>query len=43
MSVSKLGLLLVIFVDVAGQGLVIPLIDALVAGPDSRFLPPSAS
>ena len=39
MSLSKFGLLFVVFVDVVGQGLIIPIINALVMDPASAFLP----
>ncbi|MEO1089856.1 MAG: MFS transporter [Pseudomonadota bacterium] len=39
MTLTKLGLLVVIFVDVAGQGLIIPIINQLITAPTSDFLP----
>jgi len=43
MSLSKFALLFVIFVDLAGQGVIIPLIDTLIMETDAAFLPPETS
>jgi len=43
MSLSKAGLLVVVFVDVAGQGLIFPIIATLLNDPQSGLLPASAS
>ncbi len=42
MNLSTLGLLFVIFVDVAGQGLILPIINTLVMDPSTGLLPASA-
>lgn len=43
MSLSRVGLLVVVFVDVAGQGLIFPIIAALLTNPQAGFLPPGTS
>ncbi len=43
MSLTKLGLLVVIFVDVAGQGLIIPIINALITDPTNQFMSSQAT
>ncbi len=43
MNLSKLGLLFVIFVDVAGQGLILPMINTLIMDPSAGLLAQDAS
>ena len=43
MSLSKAGLLFVVFVDVLGQGLIFPIIVTLLASPEAGFLPAGTS
>jgi MFS family permease len=43
MRLSKFALLFVVFVDVAGQGVIIPIIDTLIMEPGAAFLPPETS
>lgn len=43
MNLSKVALLFVIFVDVAGQGLIFPLINSLVSDPAVGFMPAGTS
>jgi hypothetical protein len=43
MNLSKFGLLFVIFVDVFGQSLILPIINTLVMDPGTDFLPPATS
>jgi MFS family permease len=42
-ATAKITLLLVVFVDILGQGLVFPLVNTLLMEPTGDFLPPSAS
>jgi DHA1 family tetracycline resistance protein-like MFS transporter len=39
MSIAKLALLLVVFVDILGQGLLYPILTTLMLGPNQPFLP----
>lgn len=39
MNLSKFGLLFVVFVDVVGQGLIIPIINSLIMDPAAAFMP----
>ena len=43
MNLSKFGLLFVVFVDVAGQGLLYPIFSVLIADPTQGFLSPETS
>ncbi len=43
MNISKIALLFVIFVDVAGQGLIFPLINTLISDPRAGFMPAGTS
>ncbi len=43
MSWSKVALLFVIFVDVVGQGLIIPIINSLIMDPGTGFMPAQSS
>ena len=42
-DISRLGLLFVIFVDVSGQGLILPIINTLVMDPHAGLLPDDAA
>lgn len=42
-TAAKITLLFVVFVDLIGQGLVFPIINGLIMGPDSGFLPRDTS
>ena len=41
MQLLRLSLMLVVFVDVMGQGLILPIINTLLIDPNSTFLPAS--
>lgn len=43
MLMLRLSLMLVVFVDIMGQGLVIPIVNTLLIDPSSKFLDPSTS
>ena len=43
MTLSKFALLFVVFVDLTGQGVIFPIINALIMEPGADFLPPGTS
>ncbi|MEM7170177.1 MAG: MFS transporter [Pseudomonadota bacterium] len=43
MSLLRLSLMLVVFVDIMGQGLILPIINTLLIDPSSKFLPSDTS
>jgi hypothetical protein len=42
MNIAKLALLLVVFVDIMGQGLLYPILTTLMLDPNQPFLPASS-
>ncbi|MEO1020865.1 MAG: MFS transporter, partial [Pseudomonadota bacterium] len=43
MNLSKFALLFVVFVDVVGQGIILPIINALIMNPQAGFMPTGTS